>query len=224
MFGDFMNLREELFKLKEEKYRDFQIKLMPTVDKNTVIGVRIPELRKLSKKLENNDFGWDYYEEKMLHGFYIGAKNMPFESRIKLLEEFIPMIDNWAVCDSACSSMKFINKNREKFFEFLKKYMYSKDEYSLRFVCVILMSYYIDDEYIDFVLDYYSNLKSDYYYVKMAVAWGLSVAFVKYQEKVLPILESKKLSSDVQNMTISKIRDSYRVDSKLKTYIKTLRA
>lgn len=224
MFGDFMNLREELFKLKDEKYRDFQIKLMPTVDKNTVIGVRIPELRKLSKKLENNDFGWDYYEEKMLHGFYIGAKNMPFESRIKLLEEFIPMIDNWAVCDIACSSMKFINKNREEFFEFLKKYMYSKDEYSLRFVCVILMSYYIDDEYIDFVLDYYSNLKSDYYYVKMAVAWGLSVAFVKYQEKVLPLLESKKLSSDVQNMTISKIRDSYRVDSKLKAYIKTLRA
>lgn len=224
MFGDFMNLREELFKLKDEKYRDFQIKLMPTVDKNTVIGVRIPELRKLSKKLENNDFGWDYYEEKMLHGFYIGAKNMPFESRIKLLEEFIPMIDNWAVCDSACSSMKFINKNREKFFEFLKKYMYSKDEYSLRFVCVILMSYYIDDEYIDFVLDYYSNLKSDYYYVKMAVAWDLSVAFVKYQEKVLPLLESKNLSNDVQNMTISKIRDSYRVDSKLKAYIKTLRA
>lgn len=219
-----MDIREELFKLKDEKYRDFQIKLTPTVDENTVIGVRIPELRKLSKKLENNDFGWDYYEEKMLHGFYIGAKNMPFESRIKLIEEFIPMIDNWAVCDSACSSMKFINKNREEFFEFLKRYMYSSEEYSLRFVCVILMSYYIDDEYIDFVLDYYSNLKSDYYYVKMAVAWGLSVAFVKYQEKVLPILESKKLSSDVQNMTISKIRDSYRVDSKLKTYIKTLRA
>lgn len=219
-----MDIREELFKLKDEKYRDFQIKLTPTVDENTVIGVRIPELRKLSKKLENNDFGWDYYEEKMLHGFYIGAKNVPFESRIKLLEEFIPMIDNWAVCDSACSSMKFITKNREEFFEFLKRYMYSKDEYSLRFVCVILMSYYIDDEYIDFVLDYYSNLKSDYYYVKMAVAWGLSVAFVKYQEKVLPLLESKKLSSDVQNMTISKIRDSFRVDSKLKAYIKTLRA
>lgn len=219
-----MNLREELFRLKDEKYRDFQIKLTPTVDENTVIGVRIPELRKLTKELENNDFGWDYYEEKMLHAFYIGAKNMPFESRIKLLEEFVPMIDNWAVCDSACSSMKFINNNREEFFEFLKKYMYSKDEYSLRFVCVILMSYYINDEYIDFVLDYYSNLKSDYYYVKMAVAWGLSVAFIKYQEKVLPMLESKKLSDDVQNMTISKIRDSFRVDSKLKTYIKTLRA
>lgn len=219
-----MDIREELFELKDEKYRDFQIKLTPTVDENTVIGVRIPELRKLAKKLENSDFGWDYYEEKMLHGFYIGTKKMPYETRIALLEEFIPMIDNWAVCDSACSSMKFINKNREKFFEFLKRYMYSKDEYSLRFVCVILMSYYIDDEYIDFVLDYYSNLKSDYYYVKMAVAWGLSVAFVKYQERVLPILESKKLSCDVQNMTISKIRDSFRVDSNLKTYIKTLRA
>lgn len=219
-----MDIRQELFKLKDEKYRDFQIKLTPTVDENTVIGVRIPELRKLSKKLENSDFGWDYYEEKMLHGFYIGTKNMPYESRIALLEEFIPMIDNWAVCDSTCSSMKFINKNREEFFEFLKRYMYSKDEYSLRFVCVILMSYYINDEYIDFVLDYYSNLKSDYYYVKMAVAWGLSVAFVKYQEKVLPILESKKLSGDIQNMTISKIRDSFRVDSNLKTYIKTLRA
>lgn len=218
-----MNVREELFKLKDEKYRNFNIKLIPTVDENTVIGIRVPELRKLVKKLENNDFPWDYYEEKMLHGFYIGIKNMPYKDRLELVEEFVPQIDNWAVCDSACSSMKFVNNNKAQFFEFLKKYMYSNDEYSLRFACVILMDYYIDYEYIDVVLDYYSNVNSDYYYVNMAVAWGLSVAFVKYHQNVLKILESKILSRDVHNMTISKIRDSYRVSPEIKTYIKTLR-
>ena len=101
--------------------------------------------------------------------------------------------------------------------------MYSDKEYEVRFSTVILMDYYICDEYIDFVLDYLTSVKSSYYYVNMAVAWALSVAFVKYKEKVLPLIKSKRLPKDVHNMTISKIRDSLRVDSDTKKYLKTLR-
>lgn len=219
-----MNVREELFSAQDLKYKDFHKKLVPTVDEDKIIGVRLPQLRKIAKRLESNNFEWDYYEEIMLHGFYIGYEKMSYQARIRLLDAFIPYIDNWAVCDCVSSSLKFIEKNRNDFLEYLQKYMGSDKEYELRFAVVILMDYYITDEYIDFVLEFLSSVKSSYYYVNMAVAWALSVAFVKYQSKTMPILESKSFTKDIQNMTISKIRDSFRVDKETKEYVKTLRA
>ncbi len=219
-----MNVREELFSAQDLKYKDFHKKLVPTVDEDKIIGVRLPQLRKIAKRLESNNFEWDYYEEIMLHGFYIGYEKMSYQARIRLLDAFIPYIDNWAVCDCVSSSLKFIEKNRNDFLEYLQKYMGSDKEYELRFAVVILMDYYITDEYIDFVLEFLSSVKSSYYYVNMAVAWALSVAFVKYQSKTMPILESKCLTKDIQNMAIGKIRDSFRVDKETKEYVKTLRA
>ena len=133
------------------------------------------------------------------------------------------MIDNWAVCDCVCSTLKFINKNKAEFLEYLKKYMYSSREYEIRFAAVILMDYYIDDEYVDFTVEYLKSIKSDYYYVNMAVAWALSVAIVKYRDKVMPLIESGCLTKEIHNMTISKIRDSFRVDKETKVYLKGLR-
>ena len=205
------------------EYREFHSRLVPTIEKDKIIGVRLPELRKLGKSLKNNDFPWDYYEEIMLHGFYIGYAKLTFEERLALLDEFVPMIDNWAVCDCVSSTLKFINKSKAEFLEYLKKYMNSDKEYEIRFAAVILMDYYIDDEYVDFTVDYLKNVKSDYYYVNMAVAWALSVAFVKYRDKVMPLLESGCLTKEIHNMTISKIRDSFRVDKETKVYLKGLR-
>ena len=218
-----MDVREELFKRQDTEYRDFHSKLVPTLDKDKIIGVRLPELRKLGKGLCSNDFAWDYYEELMLHGFYIGYAKLSFEERLALLDDFVPQIDNWAVCDCVCSTLKFINKNKADFFEYLKKFMNSGREYEIRFAVVILMEYYIDDEYIDFTVDYLQNIVSDYYYVNMAVAWALSVAFVKYRDKVMPVIESGCLTKEIHNMTISKIRDSFRVNREDKAYLKTLR-
>lgn len=218
-----MDVRYELFSHADLKYKEFNKKLLPTVDENKIIGVRIPELRKIGRKLENNDFEWYYYEEVMLHGFYIGYKKLSFQKRIELLDEFIPKIDNWAVCDGVCSTLKFIEKNKKEFLDYLKKYMKSEKEYDIRFCAVILMEYYICDEYIDFVINYLQSVISNYYYVNMAVAWALCTAFVKFREKVMPLIESKKLPKEVHNMTISKIRDSLRVDSETKKYLKTLR-
>lgn len=218
-----MDVRKELLMLADTQYRDFHKKLIPNVPEARILGVRIPQLRKLGKKLDKDDFAWDYYEEVMLHGFYIGYKKLDFEARLTLLNEFIPRIDNWTVCDCAVSSMRFIEKARAPFLEYLQKYMDSEREYELRFAVVVLMDYYLTDEYIDMALAYLQSLRSDFYYVNMAVAWALSVAFVRYRDRVLPILEAKTISREVQNMTIGKIRDSLRVDKETKQYVKTLR-
>lgn len=219
-----MDVRKELFAAQDLKYKDFHKKLIPTVDENKIIGVRLPQLRKIAKALESNDFEWEYYEEVMLHGFYIGYKKLGYDERLALLDEFVPKIDNWAVCDCVCSSLKFIEKNKSAFLEYLGKYMKSHSEYELRFAVVALMDYYIDDEHIDFVLDYLKSVNSSLYYVNMAVAWALSVAFVKYRDKTMQVLESGLLSKEVQNMAVGKIRDSFRVDKETKEYVKTLRA
>ena len=218
-----MNIREELFKNQDLKYKEFHSKLVPTINSDKIIGVRIPQLRKMGKALTDDDFQWDYYEEVMLHGFYIGYAKLSYEERLSLLDNFIPKIDNWAVCDCVSSTLKFINKNKAEFLDYLKKYMKSNKEYEIRFAIVILMEYYIDDEYSDLAVNYFKSVNSDYYYVNMAAAWALSVAFVKYQEKVLPLIENNILTKEIHNMTISKIRDSFRVDKETKAYLKTRR-
>lgn len=219
-----LDIRQELFAAEDPKYKAFHKKLIPDVQEDKIIGVRIPQLRELGKKLESDDFAWDYYEEVMLHGFYIGYKKMEYSERLSLLDGFVSRIDNWAVCDCVCASLKFIEKKRTEFLQYLKKYMDSEKEYELRFAAVILMDYYLTDDYIDFSLNWLKSVKSEYYYVQMAVAWALCTAFTKYQDKVMPVLESKTLPKDVQNRTISKIRDSFRVDRNTKEYLKTLRA
>lgn len=218
-----MNLREELFILQDLKYRDFHSALVPNIDKEQIIGVRLPELRKIGKKLTDNNFDWNYYEEIMLHGFYIGYAKITYDERLSLLKEFIPHINNWAVCDCVCSTLKFVNKNKSDFLEFLKPYMNSEKEYELRFAVVMLMDYYLDNEYLPFTVDYLSKIKSDYYYVNMAVSWALSEAFVKNSTSVLTLIENYSLEPFVHNKTISKICDSYRVDKPIKEKLKTYR-
>ena len=219
-----MNVLNELFKYADVEYKTFHKKLIPNVSEEKIIGVRIPQLRKIAKCLDNDDFGWDYYEEIMLHGFYIGYKKLDLPQRLNMLDEFIPKIDNWAVCDCVCSTLKFVKKNQAEFLDFLQKYMYSDKEYDVRFAVITLMDYYLDDEYIDYTLNYLKNIRSEYYYVNMGAAWAFCTAFTKYKDKVLLLLENRQLSSEIHNMTISKIRDSYRVDKETKEYLKTLRA
>ena len=215
-----MNVREELFSNSDEKYKSFHLSLLPGFSADKLIGVRIPILRRIAKNLENDDFAWEYYEEVMLHGFYIGYAKLGFDERLSLLERFIPKIDNWAVCDCVCSTLKFIKNSRNDFLPFLGRYMYSKSEYEKRFAIVIIMDYYLDDEYRDFAIDYLKNIESDKYYVNMAAAWALSAAFVKFPDKVTPLIENGVLRGDIHNMTVSKICDSLRVDKKTKEYLK----
>lgn len=220
-----MDIRKELFLNEDLKYRDFHSKLIPGLDKNNIIGVRIPVLRRLAKNAvkENVQVSDKYYEERMIKGMMIGYEKCSVEKHIRDLKAFIPLIDNWAVCDCVCATLKFTNKNLNEMWNFILPYLNSTEEYEIRFAVVMMMSYFLTDEYIDRVLDCYLEIKSDAYYVNMAVSWGLSTAFVKYEDKVMPVLEKKLLSPWVHNKAIQKIRESYRADKKTKDYLNTLK-
>lgn len=220
-----MKIRDELFKEQDLKYRDFQSKLIPNIGKDKIIGVRIPVLRRIAKEAVKEKVSvvdCCYYEEKLVKGLMIGYKKGSIEERLAELKEFVPLIDNWAVCDSCCSNLKFTVNNREIVFEFLLDYI-NKSEYETRFAVVMLMDYYLCDEYIDRTLDLIKSVKSDLYYVNMAVAWALSVAMVKYPDKVLEILKNKTLSAWVHNKTIQKCCESYRISADDKEYLKNLK-
>lgn len=220
-----MTLREELFENQDIKYKEFHSKLIPTVDPDEIIGVRIPVLRKIGKRLakDNQVFPVEYYEEKMLKGFVIGYKKYDdIKDFLKDLSDFIPLIDNWAVCDCVCSSLKQTEKNRDIVWNFLKQYK-NAGEYGVRFMVVMLMDYYLTDEYIDEVIDILKSLNREEYYINMAIAWALSVAFVKYENKVMPLFENKVFSPWIHNKSIQKTRESFRVSKETKDYLKTLK-
>lgn len=212
-----MDLRQELFNNQDLAYKDFHKKLIPTVDENLIIGVRIPVLRKLAKQAhkENAYNACEYYEEIMLKGFTLGLKKCSLDEHIEDLKTFVKQIDNWAVCDCCCSSFKFTEIYLDEMFDFIVSFV-GKSEYETRFAVVMLMDYYLNDKYIQAVIDILINIASEEYYVNMAVAWALSVVFVKYQDLLLPVIKSKTLSKDVQNKTIQKIKDSLRVDKETK--------
>lgn len=215
--GDIMDLRQELFNNQDLEYREFHKRLVPNIDENKIIGVRLPILRKLAKQAykENAENLCEYYEEIMICGVSIGFKKCSASEYIEDIKSFVPLIDNWAVCDSTISSLKFIKKYQNEMYDFFKS-LIDGNEYSTRFGIGVLMDYYMDDEHIDEVLDILKSTQSDYYYVNMMVAWALSVAFVKYEDKTFEIIKAKSLSRDVQNKTIQKIKDSYRVDKETK--------
>lgn len=221
-------IKEKLYELSDKKYKEFHSGLCPNTD--NILGVRIPNLRKLAKEIAQGDLNEfyknvdnKYYEEIMLQGMCIGYAKIGIEERISLLKEFVPKIDNWAVCDSCCSTYKFTNKNREKMWNFINTYLESKEEFELRFAIIMMMDYYIDDEYIDKVFEKIDKIDSEKYYVQMAKAWLLQVAFVKYEEKTLKYFKNNKLDRFTYNKALQKIIESYRVSEKTKDMIRNMK-
>lgn len=220
-------LLSELLKNKDEKYAEFNKKIIPDT-KYKIIGVRIPALREMAKNTDEKtaiEFLYlphTYYEEYMLHGFLI-AKIKDKVTAYSYIENFLPLIDNWAICDSFSSSLKFIAKYKSDLFKRIKVWIKSDKVYTVRFAVVMLLWYFITPEYIDFALDIVKSIKSDEYYINMAIAWFYSVAIIKQIDKTLPILQSKTLPAFVQNKAISKCCDSFRIDNNTKEYLKTLK-
>ena len=228
------NIRDSIIKeikdVVDEKYRDFHSGLCPGTE--NILGVRVPKLREYGKQLAKQD-NWEeiyyslkneYYEEIMIKGIMIGSVKTDFDTRLQLLTEFIPHIENWAECDCTCSGLKFIKKNKKEFWKFLQPYLKSKKEYEVRFAVVVLLNYYIDDEYIDKVIEELEKIDcTKYYYIKMAVAWAISFVYIKYPEKGLQLLKNISIDDDTINKSIQKILDSFRVSSKDKETAKKLR-
>lgn len=221
-------IREEIFKLKDEKYKEFHSSLCPNTD--NIIGVRVPNLRKLAKKISKEDFDTylknaqdEYYEEKMLQGMVIGLAKIDFKQTSKYLTNFIPKIDNWAVCDTTAAGLKITNNYKTEMWNFLETYLKSKEEFELRFVIVMMLDFYITEEYVKDVLQILNQIKHDGYYVKMAIAWAISVAFIKFPAITMNFLKNNSLDDFTYNKALQKIVESYRVDKKTKDEIRKMK-
>lgn len=218
-------MRQKLLALKDENYRDFHSALVPNI--NNVLGVRIPELRKLAKELAKGnwqDYNDDlYYEEVMIQGLVIGYAKMNAEERLEHLRGFIPKINNWGVCDVVCSNLKFTNKNKALVWNFLQPYLTSDKEFEIRFGVVMLLSYFIDDEYIERVLNILDSITHDGYYAKMAVAWALSVCFVKQWDKTFKYFKQSNLPKWTYNKAIQKCCESFRISDDKKQTLRKMR-
>lgn len=214
-------IRKELFNLKDDKYKEFHSSLCPGVD--TIIGVRVPVLRKYAKELAKSDWKEnfkqiqnDYYEEIMLQGMILGIAIKDIKELKTYLEDFIPKIDNWAVCDVCCAGLKLTQKNQEEMWKFLQKYLKSDKEFEIRFGIVMLLDYYINEDYIDKILQIFDTTKSEAYYVKMSVAWAISVCYVKFPKQTERYLENCSLDEFTYKKSIQKIKESYRVSKEQK--------
>ena len=204
------DLRKKLFELSDKKFKEFQKGLVPNSD--DIIGVRTPQLRKIAKQISKEDYiefldkyKPEYYEEKLIYGLVIGYMKENLNIRIKYLDKFVPTIDNWAVCDGACNTYKFTNNNLKEMWEYVQKYVDSDKEFEVRFAVIMLMEYYLIDEYIDKFFEIYNNIKLDKYYVQMGIAWGISEAFVKYEEKTRKFLNKCSLDKFTFNKSLQKI-------------------
>lgn len=221
-------LREKLFALQDLKYREFNSKLMPTVDPETVIGVRTPDLRRISKEFaktpEATEFmkclPHEYYEENNVHGFIIETIK-DYDEAIAQLEIFLPYIDNWATCDLI--SPKVFKKHLTELLEKIKEWTKSGETYTVRFGIEMLMSHYLDAEFKAEYLEIPASVKSDEYYVNMMIAWYFATALAKQYDAALPYIENARLDKWTHNKAIQKAVESYRITSEQKAYLKTLK-
>ncbi len=221
-------IRDELFKLQDKKYGEFQTKLIPTASPDTFIGVRTPDLRNLAKRIvkENSykDFLKElphyYFDENQLHAFII-SEIKDYDECLNYINEFLPYVDNWATCDQM--SPKIFKKHPDKLIGQIKKWMKTKETYTIRFGIGMLMQYYLDDNFKTEYLQMVSKIKSKEYYVNMMIAWYFATALAKQYEKTLPYIENKKLDTWTHNKTIQKAIESYRITPEQKEYLKSLK-
>lgn len=211
----------KLYDLTEEDFRVFNSKLLPGVTR--ILGVRLPAMRKLAKKTAKGDFrsyleeahekitADSIHEEIMMLGLVIGYAKMERDEYRKYLDEFVPKISNWSVCDSCVNGFKFMRNDPEYWFDYLKIYRDSKEEFELRFMIVAMMNHFVDEDHIDEILSICNEIHHDGYYVKMAVAWTLQVCYVKFPEKTSRLLENNGMDDFTHNKAIQKIRESYQV-------------
>ena len=223
-----MEIQKELFSLQDKEYMKFSSKLTPNVPEDTIIGVRIPEIRKLAKKLVKNNEYEDflkelphkYYDENLLHGAII-SESKNFENCIKLLDNFLPFIDNWAVCDTI--SPKIFKKHKKELIEKIKEWSQSDKTYTCRFGVEMLMTHFLDEDFKKEYLEMVANIHSEEYYVKMVIAWFFATALAKQWDYAVIYLEDNRLDVWVHNKTIQKARESLRILEDKKGYLKGLK-
>lgn len=209
-------LRERLFELRDLEYREFHLKTCPQAQH--VIGVRVPEQRKFAKVIIRNN-PWQFldeiqpyhYEEVLITGIVIASAPMGINERIDYAAWFVPMINNWAICDTFCNSFKVDASELPILWNYIAGYKTSSEEYLLRFMVVMMLSHFQKQEYLPMIFNIIDNIKSDKYYVEMAKAWLVADLFIKFRKEVLEYLQHDQLSIFAHNKSIQKACESRRI-------------
>ena len=224
--------KEELYRslisLRDLKYRDMQIRIIPSVDPESIIGVRTPELKALAKEmLKSGEYRYflkelphKYFEENQLHAFVLsGIRDL--EECMEELEKFLPYVDNWATCDQM--SPRIFKKHREKLPVHIREWISSGEPYIVRFGVGMLMEHFLDDDYDPEYPEMVAGIRSDEYYVNMMIAWYFATALAKQYESILPFIEEKRLDDWTHNKAIQKSVESRRITEEQKVYLKSLK-
>ena len=226
------NIVEELFLLQDLKYRDFQSKLIPTIDPESMIGVRTPELRKLAKEISRNEdtealaedflneLPHEYFEENQLHAFIV-SDIKDYDECVTAVDRFLPYVDNWATCDQM--SPKVFRKHKTELLTKIRQWINSGETYSIRFAIRMLMEHYLDEDFDQAYPEMVCGVRSDEYYVRMMVAWYFATALAKQYEQVLVYIEEQRLDTWTHNKAIQKAVESYRITPEQKEYLRSLR-
>lgn len=223
-----VNIEKELFKLQDLKYKDFEFKLIPNVEKKLLIGIKTPVLRNFSKTISYDDainflktLPHKYQEENILHGILMNLYIKDIDTYLEYLNKFLPYINNWAVSDVL--SPKIFKKDLEKVHKYLVALLKSKDTYTLRFGIVSLLQFFLDDKFNIKDLEKIASIKSNEYYVNMAIAWYYSFALIKQYDSTVILFENKVLDKWIHNKSIQKAIESYRISDDRKNYLRSLK-
>ena len=222
------DLQQQLFALQDKTYREFHSKLMPDTDKETVIGIRIPVLRKFARefarRLEAREFlqqlPHQYYEENNLHMMLIIAEK-DYEKCLAEVERFVPYIDNWATCDMPAP--KCFAQHKQELLPKVEEWIASEETYTIRYGIDLLMALYLDEDFRPEYLELAASVTSEEYYVKMVIAWYFATALAKQWDSTIPYIEQRRLSDWVHRKTIQKAVESYRITKVQKDYLRTLK-
>lgn len=221
---------QKLFELQDEKYRNFQSKLIPTINSESIIGVKTPELKTLAKDISKgneilrNDFLSNvphrYFEENQLQAFIISDEK-DFDKCIDYLENFLPYIDNWATCDQLCPAI--FKKNRSKLLPYINKWINSNYTYTIRFAIKLLMQHFLNEDFKPEYLEMVAKVESSEYYINMMRAWYFATSLAKQYESTITVIQEKRLDIWTHNKTIQKAIESFRITPEQKTYLRSLR-
>lgn len=223
-------IKKKLKELADKKYKEFHSSLCPGTE--NIIGVRVPILRNYAKELfEEKDWKQtikqidnEYYEEIMLQGMLIGqAKKEDINTILEYVEEYIPKIDNWAICDVFCAGLKITKKYKKQMWDFIQKYLKSDKEFEIRFAIVMILDYYIEEEYLQENCKIFEKIKNDEYYVKMAIAWAISICLIKFYEETIEYMKISKIDNWTYNKAIQKAIESYRISEENKKVLREMK-
>ncbi|WP_148411892.1 DNA alkylation repair protein [Murimonas intestini] len=221
-------IRKQLDMLSEPDFREFTAGLMPGV--RNVLGVRLPALRRIAKQEARGNWKEyfeqaldDSYEEIMLQGMVIGYLKEDLDVVQGLIRDFVPKIDNWSVCDSFCSGLKITKEYPAEMWEFIQDYFKDKRPFCVRFAIVMLLQYFVDEEHIEADLEILDRVCSEEYYVKMAVAWAISICFIRFEDITLEYLKRSRLDDFTYNKALAKITESLCVDKETKQMIRSMK-